>query len=32
MSRKYAYLNWNWSNTMKLTIIVFVGDPINKKS
>ena len=32
MSRKYAYLNWNWSNTMKLPIIVFVGDSINKKS
>ena len=30
MRRKYAYLNKNWSNTMKFPIIVFAGNPINK--
>ena len=30
MWRKYAYLNKNLQNTMKLLIFVFVGNPINK--
>ena len=27
--RKYAYLNRNWSNTIKLPIIAFVENPFN---
>ena len=30
MRRKYTYLNRNWPNIMKLPIIVFVGNAINK--
>ena len=29
MRRKYAYLNRNWSSTIKLPIIAPVGNPIN---